>query len=83
MDMAKVLVSFDERLLRWIDRAAAARGVSRSAYLADLVERERAELKGPGASDQSRRALARLDRLFADAPPGDVTKLIRADRDAR
>ena len=83
--MAKVLVSFDDRLLRWIDRAAQASGLSRSAYLSRVVERERAEAKGPGADPDVRRALAKMDRLIARVPAsvGDSTALIRAARDAR
>lgn len=85
MDVAKVLVTFENKLLRWIDRAAHAAGLSRSGYLAGLVERERAELKGPGATPESRRALAEMDRLFAanDTPGEDSTALVRAMRDSR
>jgi hypothetical protein len=68
-DMAKVLVSFDDGLLRRIDRAARADGQSRSAYLSALAE--------------SDAALRELDRLFADAPGDDATAVIRAERDAR
>ena len=81
--MGKVLVSFDDRLLRQIDRFARAAGLSRSAYLAQLAERELAHLTGPGARGEARRALARLDRLFADSPAGDSTAAVRAERDAR
>jgi metal-responsive CopG/Arc/MetJ family transcriptional regulator len=38
--MAKVLVSLGDALLRRIDRVARARGLSRSAYLAELAERD-------------------------------------------
>ena len=38
LPMAKVLVSFDEKLLKRIDRAAKAGGESRSAFLARLAE---------------------------------------------
>lgn len=79
--MAKVLVSLDERLLRRIDRAAASQGLSRSAYLAQLAERDTAS--STGASPSVRSALRRLDRLFAAAPKAESTKLIRAERDAR
>lgn len=79
--MAKVLVSFDDRLLRRIDLAANAAGLSRSAYLSGLAERAAAQ--GPGSSATARRALRKLDRLFADAPAGNSTAAIRAARDAR
>ena len=81
--MAKVLVSMSDDLLQRIDRAAQMRGLSRSRYLAELAERDVARMSGPGADPAVRRALAHLDELFADSPPGESTELIRAERDAR
>jgi metal-responsive CopG/Arc/MetJ family transcriptional regulator len=81
--MAKVLVSLNDTLLRRIDRIAKARGLSRSAYLAELAERDAARHKGPGATRAARRALARLDELFARGPAEDSTAAIRDERDAR
>jgi len=81
--MAKVLVSFDDRLLRRIDRSAKASGKSRSAYLAQLAAENVSRATGPGKSAAARTALRSLDRLFADAPAGDSTAAIRAARDAR
>jgi metal-responsive CopG/Arc/MetJ family transcriptional regulator len=81
--MAKVLVSFDDKLLRRIDRAATASGKSRSAYLSDLAESEAARETGPGRTPSARAALRRLDRLFGDSPAEDSTEAIRAERDAR
>lgn len=81
--MAKVLISLDDRLLRRIDRTASAAGLSRSAYLARLAEGDLARGVGPGRSPAARAALRKLDRLFADAPAGDSTAAIRAERDAR
>lgn len=81
--MAKVLVSFDERLLKRIDRAAQASGQTRSGYLAWLAETQIGRGSGPGKSPGARRAMRRLDRLFDDAPPGDSTEAVRAERDAR
>jgi hypothetical protein len=81
--MAKVLVSFSDALLKRIDRISKARGLSRSAYLADLAERDARRAGGPGATEEARRALARLDQLFARTPAGDSTAAIRAERDAR
>jgi hypothetical protein len=80
--MAKVLVSFDDRLLRRIDLAASAAGLSRSAYLSELAERA-VHGRGSGRSAAARSALRKLDSLFADAPAGDSTAAIRAARDAR
>jgi hypothetical protein len=81
--MAKVLVSFDEMLLRRIDRAAKAGGLSRSAYLAQLAESDAAQGVGPGKAPAARAALRELDQLFSAAPAGDSTAAIRAARDAR
>jgi hypothetical protein len=81
--MAKVLVSFEDSLLRRIDRAARAEGKSRSAYLAQLAASDAARGSGPGKTPAARAALRKLDRLFAGAPPDDSTAAIRAARDAR
>ena len=81
--MAKVLVSFDDKLLRRIDRAAKASGKSRSAYLSDLAESEAARGEGPGKAPSARAALRRLDRLFEGSSAEDSTDAIRAERDAR
>lgn len=81
--MAKVLVSLNDALLRRVDRLAKARGVSRSAYLAALAERDIASAAGPGAAPAARRALGRLDELFADSGAAESTDAVRAERDAR
>jgi hypothetical protein len=81
--MSKVLVSMDDRLLKRIDRAAKSRGLTRSAYLADLAQRDLARTAGPGMDPEVRRTLRELERMFADAPAGDSTAWIRADRDSR
>jgi hypothetical protein len=81
--MAKVLVSIDDKLLKRIDRAANASGMTRSAYLAGLAESGTSGQTGPGKSRSARQALRRLDRLFESAPAGDSTAAVRAERDAR
>ena len=81
--MVKVLVSLDVLLLRRIDRVARTRGLSRSAYLAQLAQRDLARLAGPGSSPAAHGALTRLDELFATTPSEDSTSVIRAERDAR
>jgi hypothetical protein len=81
--MAKVLVSLNDALLRRIDRIAKARGISRSADLAALAERDIAAAGGPGATPAVRRALRRLDGIFGDGPAEDSRLAIRAERDAR
>lgn len=81
--MAKVLVSLNDALLRRVDRIAKSRGLSRSAYLAELAERDAARFGGPGATPAAQRALARLDELFAGGASEDATRAIRAERDAR
>jgi metal-responsive CopG/Arc/MetJ family transcriptional regulator len=81
--MTKVLISFHETLLRRIDRLARSQGLTRSAYLRQLAERDIARAQGPGRNPAARRALARLDQLFATNPSDDSTAAIRAERDAR
>jgi hypothetical protein len=81
--MAKVLVSFDDKLLRRIDRAAKANGLTRSAYLAGLAETGTSGEAGSGKSRAARQAMRRLDRLFKAAPAGDSTAAVREERDAR
>ncbi|HEY8786152.1 MAG TPA: ribbon-helix-helix protein, CopG family [Candidatus Limnocylindria bacterium] len=82
--MTKILVSMDDKLLGRVDRAARRLGLSRSAYLARLVERDLGTEAGPGSDPAVRRTLANIDRLFAENPtPGDPTKIIRKMRDSR
>ena len=81
--MGKVLVSFDDALLRRIDRVAGSRGLTRSAYLAQLAARDAAKLEGPGKNPAVRAALEELDRLFAGTPNEDSTEAIHAERHAR
>ena len=83
--VAKVLVSMDEALLRRIDEAARAAGLSRSAYLSRLAARDLGEERGPGASPRVHAALRRIDELVRrnPTPPEDSTDAIRAERDAR
>jgi len=76
--MNKVLLSVDESLLRRIDRKAAARGLSRSAYLTELARRDLA----PKPPDLQA-TFERLERIFVKAPAENVTAAIRAERDAR
>lgn len=65
MTAKRVLISIDERLLARIDDACARRGVSRSAYLAQLADADLVGGTGPGADPAVRVALATLDRLLA------------------
>ena len=81
--MAKVLVSFEDALLGKVDRAARARGLTRSAYLAQLAERDAAKLEGPGKDPTVHAALGELDELFAGTPREDSTEAVRAERSAR
>lgn len=83
--MAKVLISIDQRLLRRIDRAAKALGLSRSAYFARLATRYLEGEKGPGATNEAKDAMRRIDALVRDHGTGedDSTRVIRAMRDAR
>jgi hypothetical protein len=80
--MAKVLVSFEDRLLRRIDRTARLRGLTRSAYLAELAAHDAGQ-SAPGKSRTAQAALRQLDRLFAGQSADESTAAIRAARDAR
>jgi metal-responsive CopG/Arc/MetJ family transcriptional regulator len=83
--MAKVLVSLDANLVRRLDEEAAARGVSRSALIAELAEQGLGTQRGPGAAPEVQKAVAELEDLFRESPtPGpDSTRIIREMRDAR
>jgi hypothetical protein len=80
--MAKILVSVDDKLLARIDKAARSLGLTRSAYLSRLAAREVEAAHGPGRAVVSRRALERIDGLFAtNNHETDVTGAIRQERD--
>jgi metal-responsive CopG/Arc/MetJ family transcriptional regulator len=81
--IAKVLLSIDDSLLDRIDRAAKARGLSRSAYLSRLAAQDLELAAGPGRRTSVREALRGLEALFAAAPPGDAAAELRAERQAR
>ena len=66
MPAKRVLISIDERLLARIDDACARRGMSRSAYLAQLADGDLVGGIGPGARPEVRAALATLDELIAE-----------------
>ena len=69
MPAKRVLISIDERLLERIDDACARRGLSRSAYLAQLADTDLASGVGPGAEPAVRSALAAIDVLVAQGRP--------------
>ena len=80
--MAKILVSVDDKLLARIDKAARSLGLTRSAYLSRLAAREVEASHGPGRAAVSRRALQRIDHLFAgNRYEADVTRAVRQERD--
>jgi ribbon-helix-helix CopG family protein len=81
--IAKVLLSIDDSLLDRIDRAARARGLSRSAYLSQLAGQDLGDAVGPGRRPSVREALSALEALFVAAPPGDAAAELRAEREAR
>ena len=83
--MAKILVSLDARLVKRIDSAARRLGLTRSAYIARLAHKALGEPRGPGAEPKVHRAIAEIQRLFAEqnTPPTDWTRVIREMRDAR
>ncbi|WP_298338208.1 hypothetical protein [Ferrimicrobium sp.] len=80
--MSKILVSVDDKLLARIDNAARSAGLTRSAYLSRLAERDLGNL-GPGVNRHVQRAIAELQELFNTQPGGEsATPTIRSDRDA-
>jgi len=84
--MTKILVSMDDQLLGRVDRSARRLGLSRSAYLARLAERDLGADAGPGRDPTVQRALADIDRLVKRNPPPsglDLTGSIRKMRDSR
>ena len=64
MPAKRVLISIDQRLLARIDEACETKGLSRSAYLAQLAEASLEAGIGPGADPRARAALAAIDELF-------------------
>ena len=82
--MAKILVSLDDRLLKRLDREAAARGMSRSALIAELAAKGLGLPLGPGALPEVREALRRTKEMFAEVKdPVDSTQVVREMRDSR
>ena len=67
MPAKRVLISIDERLLDRIDEACARRGLTRSAYLAQLADADLVGGIGPGADPAVRSALATIDSLVGRA----------------
>ena len=67
MPAKRVLISIDERLLDRIDDACARRGLSRSAYLAQLADADLTGGVGPGADPAVRSALAAIDEVVKQA----------------
>lgn len=82
--MPKVLITLEDALLRRVDRTTRERGLTRSAYFAQLAQRDLEQEVGPGADPEVRAALADLRKLFASNPmPEDPTVAIRRERDER
>jgi Arc/MetJ-type ribon-helix-helix transcriptional regulator len=75
----KVMISLPNELLERIDRAAAERRTSRSAFLREAARRELG-WPDPVAIDA---ALERARAALADAGRFESAELIRAERDAR
>lgn len=66
MPAKRVLISIDDRLLERLDERAGRLGLSRSAYLAQLVDADLSGGTGPGADPATRAALSALEGLLAD-----------------
>jgi metal-responsive CopG/Arc/MetJ family transcriptional regulator len=69
MTAKRVLISIDERLLARVDQARTRQGMTRSAYLAQLAERDLHADAGAGKNPTVRAALTALDALLGDAEP--------------
>jgi hypothetical protein len=67
MPAKRVLISIDDRLLARIDDASERRGMSRSAYLAQLADADLGGSGGPGTKPEVRAALSTLDDLVRGA----------------
>lgn len=82
----KVLISIDERLLRRVDEAAKARGLSRSRFISDLAQREVGGVRRPrGAQRRIGAAFADLRELGRRNGTGgeeSLAAIVRAERDA-
>ena len=66
--VAKVLVSFEDRLLERIDAEAKRRGLSPCALLSQFAAKELGVALGPGASPEVHEAMRRLDTLCFVTP---------------
>ena len=77
--MGKVLISIPDELLAAIDREAAARGASRSAFLQAAARQE----LGRPSKIRVQAALERGRRALQDARAFEAADVVRADRDAR
>lgn len=81
--MKKVLVSFDEALLRQIDSRAEALGLSRSAYLSSVANADIA----PGSEDRRSRIRASIERaretVARSSVPDDWVDVVTALRQER
>jgi len=66
MTAKRVLISIDARLLAQIDQSCARIGMTRSAYLAQLAEKDLQAASGPGTTPTARAALAALDSLLRE-----------------
>jgi HicB_like antitoxin of bacterial toxin-antitoxin system len=81
--VAKVMISFPDKLLERLDSRAKALGETRSGFLQRLAEREVED-----GEAQRRQEINRLwDEVRIELPPGDpekwdVVRLIREDRES-
>lgn len=84
MTRRKVLVTLDESLVRRLDRAARERGVTRSALLASLTERE-LRRRTPERQREIEEAVQAMRKLGAQHGTGDedAATVVRRMRDER
>jgi metal-responsive CopG/Arc/MetJ family transcriptional regulator len=76
--VAKVMISFPDELLSWVDELAKERGTTRSGLLRALAEREQEYLE-----DEERGEMRRLLELATRPMGGGATQIIREARNSR
>jgi len=79
--VAKVNVSLPGALLEKLDEAARETHTSRSAFLAEAVERYLKEMEEEKLKEQRRRAAVDIDRIREEFGPWDGTAEILKWRD--
>jgi hypothetical protein len=77
MPARRVLISIDERILSRLDADASRRGLTRSAYIAQMATERLGGGQGPGARPESLAAVQAIEDLLVDAPAFESTDVVR------